>query len=150
MRKGLLKGAETMKHNAKTYPFTCPVCHKTFYYAKHIANSRKFCSNKCAGRGMDWRKGVYNSAKLNHERNVERKKIIKDDIVKWILNNKNTVLKCPYNKISTNLIELKTMLHDKYNIKDWRTIFICFDVKNLKELLDKLKDTIYISKENVC
>lgn len=150
MRKGLLKGAETMKRNAKTYPFTCPVCHKTFYYQKHVAESKKFCSNKCAGKGMNCQKGVYNSAKLNHERNIERKKIIKNDVIKWVFDNEDIVLKCPYNKISTNFKGLREMLHNKYNIKDLRTIFICFDVKNLKELLDKLKDTIYISKENVC
>ena len=39
---------------------------------------------------------------------------------------------------------------NKYNIKYVRNIFICFDVKNLKELLDKFKEVIYISKENVC
>lgn len=150
MRNGLLKGAETMKRNAKTYPFTCPVCHKTYYYQKHIAESKKFCSHECAGKGMNWQKGVYNSAKLIHERNIERKKIIKEDIIKWVINNENTVLKCPYNKISSNLIGLTEMLQKQYNIKDLRTIFICFNVKNLKELLDKLKETIYISKENVC
>ena len=150
MRQGLLKGAETMKLNAKTYPFTCPVCHRTFYYPKHIAESKKFCSNKCAGKGMNWQKGVYKSARLNHERNVERKKVIKDDIVKWVLHNEKIVLSCPYNKITNNLTGLTDILNNKYNIKDLRTIFICFDVKNLKELLDKFKEVIYISKENVC
>lgn len=53
MRQGLLKGAETMKLNAKTYPFTCPVCHRTFYYPKHIAESKKFCSkNELAKRSI--------------------------------------------------------------------------------------------------
>ena len=28
-RQGLLKGAETMKRNAKQYPFTCPICKNT-------------------------------------------------------------------------------------------------------------------------
>lgn len=150
MRQGLLKGAETMKRNAKTYPFTCPVCNRTFYYSKHVLESRKFCSNKCAGKGIDWKKRVYHSAELNHNRNIERKKIIKNDILEWVYQNENIVLNCPYNKISTNLVDLKNLLLDKYNIKDWRTIYICFDVNNLKELLDKLKETIYISKENVC
>lgn len=150
MRNGLLKGVETIKRNAKTYPFICPVCNKNFYYPKHIAETKKFCSNKCAGKGMNWQKGVYNSAKLNHERNIERKKVIKEDIIKWVLDNENIVLKCPYNKISNNLIGLTEVLKNQYNIKDLRSIFICFDVRNLKELLDKLKEIIYISKENVC
>lgn len=150
MRQGLFKGTETMKRNAKTYPFTCPICHKIFYYPKHIAESKKFCSNKCAVKGMDWQKGVNESAKLNHERNIERKKVIKNHIIEWVLHNEKIVLNCPYNKITTNLAELINMLTEQYNIKDLRTIFICFDVKNLKELLDKLKEVIYISKENIC
>lgn len=150
MREGLLKGTETMKRNAKTYPFTCPVCHKTFYYPKHVAESKKFCSNKCTAKGMNWQKGVYKSAILNHTKNVERKKIIKNDIINWVLHNENIVLNCPYNKIKNNLSGLINMLIEKYCIKDLRSIFICFDVKNLKELLDKLKEIIYISKENVC
>ena len=131
-------------------PFTCPVCHKTFYYPKHIAESKKFCSSECAVKGMDWQKGVYESARLNHERNIERKKVIKNHIIEWTLHNEKIVLNCPYNKITTNLDGLIDMLTEQYNIKDLRTIFICFDVKNLKELLDKLKEIIYISKENIC
>jgi group I intron endonuclease len=150
MKQGLLKGVETMKRNAKTYPFTCPICNKTFYYPKYIADSKKFCSNECARKGINWQKGVYESARLNHEKNIERKKIIKNHIVDWVLHNEKIVLNCPYNKITANLTGLVDMLTEKYNIKDLRTIYICFDVKNLKELLDKLKEIIYISKENVC
>lgn len=150
MRAGLLKGAETMKKNAKKYPFICPVCGKTFYYEKSISEKKKYCSLQCSANDKTWEKGVYNSAKINHERNVERKENIKNDVIKWVLCNEKTVLDCPYNKISNNLIGLRDMLEKHYNIKDLRSIFICFDVKNLKELLDKLKEIIYISKENVC
>ena len=57
--------------------------------------------------------------------------------------------------ISTNLTEeehdeLLEMLYDKYNIKDIRSIFTCFNVKNRKELLKELQNLIIISKENVC
>ena len=43
------------------------------------------------------------------------------------------------------------MLFEKHGIKDIRSIFICFDgVTNRKTLLDRLKEIIYISKENIC
>lgn len=151
MRQGLLKGAETMKKNAKKYPFTCPICKQTFYYEKYILKNKKFCSNKCAAKSGSWQYGVKNSAIKNHERNLERKQIIKNDVIDWVLSNEETVLNCPYNNIDNTLYELKNILLKKHNIKDFRTIFICFDnVKNKKKLLDELKKIIYISKENVC
>lgn len=151
MRQGLLKGAKTMKENIKRYPFVCPVCKNTYYYEKHVAEKKKFCSIKCLKDSGKWNIGVSQSAKINHERNLERKKIIKNDIIDWVINNEDVVLNCPYNKIETTLSELKLILLKKYNIKDIRTIFICFDgVKNKKMLLNELKNIIYISKENVC
>ena len=151
MRQGLLKGAETMKRNAKQYPFTCPICKNTYYYEKNVAEKKKFCSLRCLADSGKWNIGVSRSAEINHERNLERKKIIKNDIINWVLNNEDTVLNCPYNKIESTLSELKLMLLEKHNIKDIRSIFICFDdVKNKKMLLNELKNVIYISKENVC
>lgn len=150
MREGLRKGTITMKNNAKKTPFTCPICGKTFYYQKNVAENKKFCSLQCANKSGIWEKGIINSAKITHERNVERKKCIKDDIIYWVLKNKDIVSNCHYNKITPTLFGLIEFLKDKYNIKDLRSIFICFNVKNKKELLDKLKEIIYISKENVC
>lgn len=151
MREGLQKGTETMKKNAKKYPFQCPVCNKVFYYEKHIANNKKFCSLKCTTKSGAWEKGVAASKEQSHKNNVENKKIIKQDIVSWVLDHQELVLSCPYNRISTTLIDLQKYLYEKYGIKDWRSFFICFDnTKSLKTMLDKLKEIIYISKENVC
>lgn len=151
MRQGLLKGAETMKKNAKLYPFTCPICNKTNYYEKYIAENKTYCSSECATKSGSWIIGVQNSAKITHERNLNKKKIIKNDIIDWVLNNENTVLECPYNNIEKTLHEFKNMLFEKHGIKDIRSIFICFDgVTNRKTLLDRLKEIIYISKENIC
>lgn len=151
MRAGLLKGAETMKKNAKRYPFTCPICKRTFYYEKYMLKNKKYCSNKCAAKDGSWTSGVENSAKLNHQRNIERKKIIKNDIIDWVLKNKEIVLMCPNNKIETTLYGLKSMLLEKHNIKDVRTIYVCFDnIKSKKALLNELKNIIHFSKENIC
>lgn len=147
MRAGLQKGAETMKKNAKSYPFTCPVCGKTFFYMKHIADAKKFCSLECAGKGGNWKKGVERSADENRKRNLKRKEPIKKEIIQWVTENSDIVQTCPYNHITTTLSGIFNIM-EKHNIKDIRSIFICFNVKNRKELLDKLKT--YTSKENVC
>lgn len=151
MRNGLLKGTETMKKNAKKHPFTCPICKKTFYYQKAVAENKKYCSNECAAKAGSWKLGVQKSGEMNHKRNLENKKIIKESIIEWVKNNKETVINCLYNKITSTLNELQNLLIKKYNLKDFRTIYICFDgVTNLKSLLDKLKEIAYVSEENVC
>lgn len=150
MRNGLLKGAETMKKKRKRFPFVCPICGKTFYHPKHIAENRKYCSNECAAKDGVWAKGVLLSSISSHEKNIERKKVIKDDIIHWVLTHQDIVLNCPYNRITPMLCDLKEMIFQKYEIKDLRSVFICFNVKNLKTFLDKLKEVIIISKENVC
>ena len=151
MRNGLQRGTDTMKKNAKKYPFICPVCNKTFYYEKNVALNKKFCSKQCMGKSGQWIKGVNASAEQNHIRNIKRKKVIRQDIIKWILENQDLVLSCSYNKISSTLIELQNLIKEKYGIKDWRSIYICFDkATSLKSLLDEFKNIINISKENVC
>lgn len=150
MRAGLRKGTETMKKNIKRYPFICPVCNKTYYYPKHIALKKKFCSLDCVAKSGAWKTGVASNSIIAHRKNIERKKYIKCDVIKWVLNNQYIVLNCPYNKIQTTLKDLTDMIYKKYNIKDLRSIFICFNVNNKRSLLDELKNTIYISKENVC
>ena len=80
MRYGLKKGTETMKKNIKRYPFTCPICHQTFYYPKHIAECKLFCSTNCAAKSGSWIKGVKASSIASHEKNIQLKKTIKHDI----------------------------------------------------------------------
>lgn len=151
MKNGLKKGTETMKNNIQRFPFTCPVCNKTFYYPKHIVESKIFCSISCAAKSGSWINGVTASSIANHERNVQRKQIIKQDIEQWVLNNEDIVIKCPYNKITTTLEPLLNMVQEKYGIKDIRSLFICYpNINSRKTFLDKLKNIIYISKENVC
>ena len=150
MREGLLKGIETMKKNAKKYIYICPICGKMLFLQKYQLKIRKYCSPQCAGKSNMWEKGVKESAIKNHERNVERKEIIKQDILQWLYNNQDLVMTCPYNKITTTLSGLLDMIKEKYNIIDIRTIFLCFDVKGRKELLDAFKKEITLFKENVC
>ena len=151
MRYGLKKGTETMKKNIKRYPFTCPICHQTFYYPKHITECKLFCSTNCAAKSGSWIKGVKASSIASHEKNIQLKKTIEHDIEQWVFSNENIVLNCPYNKITTTLKSLLEFVQDKYDIKDIRSLFACYpNINSRKAFLDKLKNIIYISKENVC
>ena len=150
MMNGLRKGTETVKNNAKQYTFTCPICGKKIPVAKWELEKKQYCSLECLGKSGKWIKGVEAAKNIVHIRNLEHKKQIKETIVDWVLNHESIVMTCPQNRIVSTLHELLEMLYDKYNIKDIRSIFTCFNVKNRKELLKELQNLIIISKENVC
>ena len=148
MREGLAKGTETVKKNKKRYLFVCPVCGKNMWVEKYNLLHRKYCSIECATKDGNWEKGVSNSAKIAHKKNVERKEKMREKIIEWCRSNKDTVINCPKNSISSTLSGLSVMLKNEYDIKDLRSIFICFNVNNKKELLNKLKDCVL--EENIC
>ena len=57
--------------------------------------------------------------------------------------------RCTKNKIRSTLVDLISMTKDRYDLKDFRSLFGCFDdVHNMKEFLYKLQEII--PEENVC
>jgi group I intron endonuclease len=143
MRCALQRGVDTMKKNAKRYEWKCPICGKVLLLEGYDARKRKFCSVECSRSGDQWKNGVESAALLIHERNVKRKEIIKKDIYNWCLQNSDIVLNCPKNRITSTLKGLRELVDKKYSIKDIRSLFVCFDVKNKREFLEALK--AYIS-----
>lgn len=144
------KGTDTVKEQAKNnfVDWKCPICGKIIKLKPYQIKDRKTCGNQeCINKSHSWEKGVLSAKESIHKDNLERKEIIKEDIIKWVLKNKDIVDRCPYNNITKTLSDLQKMIFDKYRLKDLRSIFICFNAKNRHELLDKLKK---ISKENIC
>lgn len=144
------KGTETVKEKAKNnyLDWKCPICGKVLKLKPYETKNRKTCgSQECINKSRSWEKGVKAATESIHIENVKRKEIIKKDIIEWVLNNKIIVNECPYNRITNALSGLQETVLDKYGLKDLRSIFICFNVKNKRELLDELKK---ISKENIC
>ena len=116
-----------------------------FYEAKN----RKYCSNQCVADDKKWENGIKAAAHKMHEENMQRKILIKQDIVEWVINNKDLVLNCPKNKIRSTLSALIKTIKQKYNISDFRSLYDCFDnVTNMKTFLIKLQEII--PEENVC
>ncbi len=150
MLEGLRKGNETQKKKPKqTKIFICAYCGKEFLMSPYEADKRTYCSQECVTNNKNWQKGVEFAAKKNHEKNIEYKKEIKKDIEKWVLDNKDIVLSCPKNKIRSTLSNLISMINKKYKLKDFRTLFACFDnVHNMKSFLIELQNII--PEENVC
>lgn len=142
MLDGLRKGTETAKNNIVRVPFTCQYCGKVLYLPPSEARKKKYCSQQCVTNSGSWEKGTKNAAVSMHLRNLERKEIIRKDIIEWCNSNKDIVIHCPYNKVETTLKDMVDFVLDKYGIKDIRSIFICFGVKNKRSLLSELKTIV--------
>ena len=150
MLNGLRKGVETQRSKSpKIKTFICASCGKNITVPAYEISKRKYCSNQCVANDNRWKKGVEKAAKITHQRNIIKKTMIKEDIVDWVGNNKELVLNCPKNKIRNTLSGLINMIEEKYGIKDFISIFSCFDnVTNMKTFLQELQSII--PKENVC
>lgn len=146
MLEGLRKGTKTVKQRAKTnfVIVKCLQCGKEIKLKPRQAKDRKFCSNECLGEYNKitgrTKEASKIAADITHQNNLNRKEIIKKDIIDWVTSNKDIVLSCPKNKISTALEPLFSFIKEKYGIKDFRSLFICFEVNNRKDFLDKLKE----------
>ena len=107
----------------------CPICGKIIKLKPHKTKGRKTCGDKkCLNKNCGWETGITNAKKTIHENNLKRKEIIKQDIIRWVLDNKELVNNCPYNSITKTLSGLQEIISEKYEIKDLRSIFICFKV----------------------
>ena len=98
----------------------------------------KYCSSSCAAKDNS-EKRVTASVKSRQDKIKERNKLFINDIDNWIINNKEIIINCPKNKISTNLQDI-LQIAKKYELSDWRTISktIC-GKDSRKELLSYLQ-----------
>ena len=146
MIDGLRRGTEVWSKKAEEMKVSwiCPICGKELMLAKWEAKEKKVCSSKCAGMQEDNIEHLRRLSEYKHKRNVERKIELAKEILEWCRDNKQVIEHCPYNKITSTL---RPML-DRFRIKDIRNIFICFDVRNRRELLSYLKQSII--EENIC
>lgn len=145
MREGLRKGTETVKKNALSnfITLTCLNCGKEFKVKPFQAKTKKFCSNKCSGeyfRNSGQAKKVSELAAIKaRQHNIDSKQEVKQYMIDWTTEHKDIVSNCPLNKITRTLRPMLKTIERKYNIKDIRTLFICFGVKNRKDFLSALQ-----------
>lgn len=151
MREGLVKGTEKWKTicNSRRVAWKCPVCGKELFLPPHIARQKKYCSSQCSNIGN---KDVLNdllhkAIETNCQRKILQNHEISSYIYQWVAENKEIVLTCPKNKISTTLQELQELIYQRFGVKDWRTIAESVGVYYKKDLLLILQDYIY---ENLC
>ena len=146
MRDGLTKATETWVKQCeeKRVDFTCPICGKVLKLPKWEAEKRKTCSSACGGKTENQLMHIKELSEEKHRKNVENKIILGLKILSWCEENRELIMNCPYNKITTTL---RPML-EYFSIKDIRNIFICFNVQSRKELLTYLKN--HLINENIC
>ncbi len=154
MLDGLTKGTQKWQKisQANRETFTCPVCGKTILLCKYEIKNKQYCSIECmikSGASREYAKRASEIAAIKaHERSMQQKQEIAQFILSWCDDNKEIVLSCPLNKVNTHFSQLIKIISNKYGIKDMRSLFPCFNVKNKKEFAKYLKD--YVSNENIC
>lgn len=120
----------------------CLLCQNTFRVL--TTSNQKYCSQTCAGNV---------AIKIATEASVTKQKIIhkeiKNYVLHWSKENRETVIKTPYNRISTTLRPLLNEIENKFGIKDIRIVSKEVLGKDCgrKELLKFMKD---LCNENVC
>lgn len=146
MKDGLRKATDVWVEMSKEKreKWVCPVCGAELLLPKWEAKNKKVCSLKCSGMLTSNINMLKQFGEIKHQNNLKYKKELSEKILKWCVDNNKTIINCPYNKITTTL---QPML-DRFDIKDIRNIFVCFNVNSRKELLNYLKE--YLIKENIC
>lgn len=150
MMDGLRKGTDTAKHRAVNnyVEWTCPTCGKALYVKPWEARKKRYCSLTCVANTEANLEKIQSMGAAVHVDNLKRKEVIGRHILEWSLENKELVAQCPKNSIVTTLNPLLELTYTTYGIRDIRSLFICFGVKNKKEFLQYLQE--YVVGENVC
>lgn len=147
MKSGLIKATLTWQQLCKErrHRFMCQVCGKELYLPKWEAEQRIYCSRKCASTVNAFLASRV-ASEVNSKIAYENRKKLKKEIIEWSIKNRELILNCPKNKISTELTEI-TNIAERYDITDWRTISksVCGNYSR-KDLLLYLQRYI----ENVC
>lgn len=146
MLNGLRKGTETIKERAKDnfVEFVCPVCKNTYKMKQWEINGRKTCSLKCAAQ-MNYDSNTQHLkelSKTNRYKTQQERYKIKQFVMQWALDNKDIILNCPLNKITTQLNPLLEIIEEQYKIKDFRSVMACFDINSRKQFVLHLQDVI--------
>ena len=147
MKNGLAKA--TLKwirvSREKHIMIKCKICGTEVYLPKWEAKDRIYCSRKCASVN-NLQKATLAAAEMNSKKALVNRNNLKNAVENWSLNNRELILNCPKNKISTELAEIESIAKE-YALFDWRTISIAISGKSSrKDLL------LYLQKyiENVC
>lgn len=141
MLEGLKKGVQVMKERkgeirVERIIKKCELCGEEF--ESRPAENRKFCSQKCASK---------HASNIASEKKKEEYQILSENkktlIENWALENKELILKCPLNKISTNLEPLLKLTE----LNDWRSLTKIIGETSRKEFLIYLKNFVKIYAE---
>lgn len=121
-RNGLKKATLAWQKKCKERQVTliCQNCGKEFKVPPHLSH-HKYCSLQCAN-AVNVKKATEAAAKKKHQETLNRNASFFKEIEQWAICNKDKILNCPANKISTTLIEIQQIASEKYSFSDWRSI----------------------------
>lgn len=150
MLEGLRKGTETWKRicEENKIDFECPICGEILKLSKHEIKTRKTCGkisckNEYLKLTKGYTKGLNKANEVSKIKYKNRSDDIRNYVINWSLDNKEIVLKCPKNKITTVLQELINNIDDLFGVKDLRSIAkSCCGTQSKIEFLKWLQNEI--------
>lgn len=137
MKEGLEKATKTWVDLCKERRIEkiCEYCHKSFSVSSYEASQRKYCSNECANK-VNIRKAASKTIEVKKENTKEKYNSFSKEVLNWVDKEKDLILSCPFNKISSTLKEIKNIAI-KYGFSDWRIICKALCGSSLKKIMLK-------------
>lgn len=130
--------ADAKKPRSKRIAKICPMCKNSFITTE--ASPKRYCCYDCYSKSDENIKLLENNTLNNINKRNKLNSIIKKFICNWAKQNRQVIQNTKYNNISTSLIDLQTLIEEKFNIKDWRVISkIACNSKSRKDFLSFLK-----------
>lgn len=122
MKEGLEKATKTWVDLCKERRIEkiCECCHKSFSVPPYEVSQRKYCSNECANK-VNIRKATSKAIEVKKENTKEKYNSFSKEVLNWADKEKDLILSCPFNKVSSTLKEIKNIAI-KYGFSDWRII----------------------------
>lgn len=147
MRIGLKKATKAWQQKCKDnlVEKECQFCGKIFKIQPHLSKNRSYCSLECSQKA-NIKVATAAAAEANHQKHQERHNAFKEEALNWARTNKELILKCPKNRISTTLYELQK-ISSKYEMNDWRCICQSICGKNSKKAL---LEFLILECEKIC
>ncbi|MEQ6375941.1 hypothetical protein RZN22_01275 [Bacillaceae bacterium S4-13-58] len=109
-----------------------------------MSSAKKYCSRTCSGN-----EAIKIATNSSVAIRMQIHEGIKEYVIQWCKENKELVLKTPFNKIKTTILPLTNDIQRQFGVKDFRVISkaVFGEDQGRKELLKFMKN---VCDEKVC
>lgn len=110
----------TKEPRSKRVNIRCKGCNIKFTVTEAVGRTRMYCNFECFTEHNKARMSEIGKAEM--KKYQDRRDDMREDMLKWSMDNKDKVLSTKLNRISNTFQDMYDMIEDKYGIIDNRTI----------------------------